>query len=94
MRRFICLVLSNMLSPQSSSRVFPSTPQLLDAIVRLVASDRRTALIRFIGTPQNPKPPTRRNEPCVMPYMALRGLLNILVVEKSLLILENSINSI
>ena len=72
-----------MLSPQSYSGVFPSTPQLFEAMVRLVASDRRTALMRFIGTPQNPKPPTRRKEPWVIPSMAFSGLLYNLVYAKN-----------
>lgn len=46
-----------MLSPQSVSRSFPSTPQLLEAMVRFLAPESRMALTRFMGTPQKPKPP-------------------------------------
>lgn len=48
-----------MLNPQSLFTSFPSTPQLFEMIFKDFAPLNLTALTKFIGTPQNPKPPTK-----------------------------------
>lgn len=80
-----------MLNPQSYSRLAPSTPQLLDAIVKLEAFESLIALTRFIGTPLNPKPPTRRKDPSFTPSIALRGSLYIFEKQCNFLSVEASI---
>lgn len=67
-----------MLSPQSSSRLCPSTPQLFDATVSPLQPDSRTAFTRFMGTPLKPKPPTSRKDPSLIPAIAESGSLYIL----------------
>lgn len=79
--RFICLLRRRTANPQSFLPSLSPTPQLFEAIVRSFTPDSLTALIRFIGTPQIPKPPTRRKELLVIPLMASWGEVQIL--EKS-----------
>jgi hypothetical protein len=58
--RLICLFLSKTLNPQSNLPSLSPTPQSLEAIVRSLTPDYLTALIKFIGIPQTPKPPTNK----------------------------------
>jgi len=53
--------------PQSLFPVKSPLPKPSDAIVRFFTPDYRTALIKFMGIPQSPKPPARRYCPSLMP---------------------------
>lgn len=79
--RLICLFRRSTASPQSFLPSLSPTPQLLEAMVRSLTPDSLMALIRFMGTPQMPKPPTRRKELLLIPLMASWGEVQIL--EKS-----------
>jgi hypothetical protein len=46
--------------------------------VRSLTFDYLIAWMRFMGTPEIPKPPTSRREPFFMPEIAYYGVLQIL----------------
>src|SRR5213075_2312828 len=60
----ICFVCRRSPRPQSS------TPALFDTQVRFFTPSVTSALIRFSGMPQRPKPPTTRVEPSLMSLTA------------------------
>lgn len=91
----ICRFLKSTASPQSALPSLSPTPQLFEAMVRFLTPEILTAWMRFIGTPQMPKPPTSKSEPSLMPLMAYSALLQILENwRKGLRSREESINNL
>lgn len=74
----ICLVLSKTANPHVFLPYLSWYPQLLDTQVRSLTPDSLTALIKFIGTPQRPKPPTKSVWLSLMPSRAFLGHETIL----------------
>lgn len=66
----ICLLRNKTARPQSFYPVLSPNPQLLEITVRSLTPNYFTPWMRFIGTPQIPKPPTRILEPSVIPSKA------------------------
>jgi hypothetical protein len=54
-------------NPQSLLPVKSPLPKPSEAIVRFLAPDYLTALIRFIGIPQRPNPPASKRSPSFKP---------------------------
>lgn len=69
--------------PQSFLPVRSPLPKPSDAIVRFLAPDSLTALIRFIGIPQSPNPPARRKSPSLMPLTASDAVLQMVAKLKN-----------
>src|SRR5205085_3350726 len=62
--------LSNLFRLQQQSESQSSTPALFETHVRLFTPDFTSALIRFSGMPQRPKPPTTSVDPSAMSFTA------------------------
>jgi hypothetical protein len=79
----ICLFLNKTERPQSPYPVLSPTPQLLETIVKSLTPNYLTPLMRFIGTPHIPKPPTKTFDPLVKPFKAYWAFgTNLVIFEK------------
>jgi hypothetical protein len=73
----ICLFGSKTPRPQLLLPVKSPLPHPSEATIRSLICDYLTALIKFIGTPHNPKPPANMKDPFSIPLIASKGLLHI-----------------
>lgn len=79
----ICLFLNKTDNPQSFLPVSSPTPQLFETMVKSLTPIYLTPLMRFMGTPHIPNPPTSTLDPLFIPERAYWTFgTNLLIFEK------------